>query len=386
MSRFFSLVACAVLLISLPAAAQTPNPIIEQYRAYTAALQRGDLAAAETAAAQAYQLSVARDGDGGRTAVLALNLATTRLLRGNANGAREPAALAERLSTTPDAGVDPLAAKLVLGRAELGSRETSASLGATGARRLREALAAADTRTDLSGEIYPAATALAAWYFAEGDFGDSKDAWRIAERTADSSNSDPELARAYTGIGIAAAIVMDTAGRRMRGAEVTEASLAINAALRGYERRVSVGSPNAPLNPLQSAYAQALAWRAALIARLRSEDIEIPDAISNNRTYEIGASPDGRQSCQMDFAQQPSIRFPDRMAHRAGVGSVIIHVRTDESGAVVHRQVVAAVGQGFVDSIDQINSDWRMVRRSGSPDNCRLSRSWFASVVFMIGS
>jgi tetratricopeptide (TPR) repeat protein len=386
MLRFLSLIVCAALLAAFPAVAQSSNPILEQYRAYAAALQSGDLATAETAAAQAYQISVARDGDGGRTAVLALNLATTRLLRGDATGAREPATHAERLSATPSAGIDPLTAKLVLGRAELGARETSPSLAAIGARRLREALAATEGRTDLNGEIYPAATALAAWYFSENNFDESKEAWRVAQRTADASNGDPQLARAYAGIGVTAAIVMSTAGRRMREGEVEEAANAIDTAIRVYERRVSVGPQGAPLNPLQNAYAQAMAWRAALIARLRSEDIEIPAPIAMNRTYEIGEAPDGRPSCLMDFAEQPSIRYPDRMAYRSGVGSVIVHIRTDEYGAVIHRQVVAAVGQRFVNSVDQIDSDWRMVRRAGSEDNCRLSRSWFASVVFMIGS
>jgi tetratricopeptide (TPR) repeat protein len=385
MLRFLSLIACAALLAAFPAAAQSSNPILEQYRAYAAALQSGDLATAETAAAQAYQLSVARDGDGGRTAVLALNLATTRLLRGDAAGAREPATHAERLSATPSAGIDPLTAKLVLGRAELGVREASPSRATSGARRLREALAAAEGRTDLNGEVYPAATALAAWYFSESDFDESRDAWRIAERTADASNSDPELARAYAGIGVTAAIVMGTAGRRMRDGEVAQATLAIDTAIRGYERRVSVGPQDAPLNPLQNAYAQAVAWRAALIAKLRSEEIDIPASIASNRTYEIGASPDSRPPCLMDFVEQPSIRYPDRMAYRNGVGSVVIHIRTDQYGAVIHRQVVAAVGQGFVNSIDQIDSNWRMIRRAGSAENCRLSRSWFASVVFMMG-
>jgi hypothetical protein len=68
-------------LVALPAAAQTPNPVVGHYRAYNAALERGDLATAETEARAALAASEMRDGDGGSTAVLALNLAHVLLQR-----------------------------------------------------------------------------------------------------------------------------------------------------------------------------------------------------------------------------------------------------------------------------------------------------------------
>ncbi|MBC7770712.1 MAG: hypothetical protein H7124_18160, partial [Phycisphaerales bacterium] len=117
MPRFVSWVI-AGLAFCAAAAAQTPNPVLEHYRAYGDALGRGDLIAAEAAAERAFSASQQRDGEGGRTAVLALNLATVRMLRQNHSGARAPAELALRLSAIAESGVDQLAAALVLGRAE----------------------------------------------------------------------------------------------------------------------------------------------------------------------------------------------------------------------------------------------------------------------------
>jgi hypothetical protein len=78
----FVAAAFAALLTVASATAQT-NPVLQHYRAYAAALERGDLATATTEAQAALAASEARDGDGGRTAVLSLNLATVQLWAGH---------------------------------------------------------------------------------------------------------------------------------------------------------------------------------------------------------------------------------------------------------------------------------------------------------------
>lgn len=116
-----------VALTGLAAAGQgetpPPNPVVEHYKAYTAALQRQDFATAETEAAAALEASVQAYGDEGRTAVLALNLADVRLVRGNLDAAVAPAqkalALAEARGSA--SGVDARLARLTLDRAQLHS-------------------------------------------------------------------------------------------------------------------------------------------------------------------------------------------------------------------------------------------------------------------------
>jgi predicted negative regulator of RcsB-dependent stress response len=109
--------AASVVFISAQTSA--PSELMTHYRAYRAAFEAGDLATAETEAAATLQASVARDGEGGRTGVLALNLAQVRLQRGRVAEAYAPALQAFTIaSARPDAGVDPLLARLVLGRSE----------------------------------------------------------------------------------------------------------------------------------------------------------------------------------------------------------------------------------------------------------------------------
>ncbi|HVV32463.1 MAG TPA: hypothetical protein VHC73_04470, partial [Vitreimonas sp.] len=85
------LLTALALVLSTTASHAQQETIGQHYHAYTAALQNGDLATAEREAAAALQLSEAQDGDGGHTAVLALNLATTRLSAGHGADALAPA-------------------------------------------------------------------------------------------------------------------------------------------------------------------------------------------------------------------------------------------------------------------------------------------------------
>ncbi|HYD86811.1 MAG TPA: hypothetical protein VEA80_05005 [Vitreimonas sp.] len=373
----------AALALAETAAAQAPNPVLEHYRAYRVALETGDLVAAEAAAERAYAASQQRDGEGGRTGVLALNLAAMRLLRENPDGARAPAALALRLAANPEAAVDPITAALVLGRAEIGAGAEERQLQSAGARRIRDLLSAAAERPELNGETYPAAVALGAWSFANDRFGDAAEAWTVAEHTSDGANADPQFARAYANIGITASLVMDAAGRLMRPREVERAATAISAAIRAYAPHVSEGS-HETLGPVHSAYAQALAWRAALSAKLRSDEMDIPDEIEGVPAREIGAPADARPPCHMRLAEQPRIRYPQRMQNQSGIGSVILHIRTDETGRVVTRRVAAAVGASFAQTVDDLESDWIMERGENSLPGCRAAVSIYQSVVFVI--
>jgi hypothetical protein len=134
--------------------APAADPVVSNFREYRAALERNDLAAAETAAATA--LTASEQAQGARTAALALNLANVRLALGDNRDALTPARTAHRLAaSSADAGVDPRLAALTLGRAELAANEPD------GGERLVRAIAAAEADPALGAAAYDAAVAPA---------------------------------------------------------------------------------------------------------------------------------------------------------------------------------------------------------------------------------
>ncbi len=209
--RLFQYVLLAACLIASPTAARTPSPIMVHYRAYAAALERGDLAVAETEAEAALAASEARDGDGGRTAVLALNLAQVRLDLGRPGDALAPAQRAFTLSEERGAAadIDPLMARLFLGRAELSRR------GAAGRERLEPALAEAAGVAQLWGHGYEAAAALAHWTMRENHLPVARAAWSSAIAFSQGDEPASVAARATALVGRGAVLtLMDDFGSR----------------------------------------------------------------------------------------------------------------------------------------------------------------------------
>ena len=175
MKRFLFAMALMAFLGSA-AAAQQANPVMDNYHAYMAALQRGDRAGAEAPAAAALEASQARDGEGGRTAVLAFNLARLRVTLAKYAEAIEPASIAVRLSQAQGAasGVDPVLAQIISGRAELGADRRNAGA------HLRTALVAANGRRDLDDDAYVAAVELGRWAYTSQYFDVMRTAYEAA--------------------------------------------------------------------------------------------------------------------------------------------------------------------------------------------------------------
>lgn len=373
----------AILVWTANAAAQSENPVRDHYRAFVAARERGDVVAAEAAAAAALAASEDRDGAGGSTAVLALNLAITRLQLGRAAAALDPAARAFSIaSANPSAGVDVLMAELVLGRAEIGADVANSRLAESGAARLRRLLPEAETRTELIGEAYPAALALGVWAFAVERFEEAEAAWTAVHRLANGSSGDPILARAYAQIGIAAALTMSSAGAEMEEADRLRAASALVEALNVYRPRVGEFNEDGTLTEVQRAFAQALAWRGALVAKLQSDGVEAPASIGGMSGFvEIGPPPDARPMCSYTRIDTPRLRYPSSLRSTGAVGSVIAHLRTNEAGVIVHREVVAAVGERFTVPIER-GSEWRI--EWVDTGVCRKQTSGFVTVLFVL--
>lgn len=376
----------AVIALGLaPAAAHQSNPVLEHYRAYRAAMDRGDTVAAEAEALQALAASERRDGDGGRTGVLALNLALVRLMNDHASDAVGPAARALRVAeTNVAAGVDLVMAQIVLARAELGAAREESGAARSAAQRLGDLLVQAEPRQDLRAEVYAGAAQLAAWQFARQRWRDAERSWSIAERVADGASGDPRWARGYAQIGIAASMLMTEGHTAMIRPDAQRAWDELVAAGDAFLPSLRQPFVDGQLTPPQFAFAQAFAWRAALNAKLTSDEVDIrrPPFQSG---YVLGSPASNPPYCEVSFATRVSLDYPDEAESHGGVGAVVLLLETNDKGEVVRREVVTAVGEAFAESIEDADGVWRIEAGEGSAPGCRLDMMWLQAVVFSFG-
>jgi len=390
MLRPAALAAGIVWASCLAASAQTPNPIVQHYRAYQAALDANDLAAAEREAAAALVASEARDGDGGRTAVLALNLASVRFLNNNAAGALEPGRRALSLSHSAgeaQSGVSPILAQLIVGRAELATGDASA------AERLSAALEAAQQARLAPEEIYDAASELGAWAFQHDRFGESRQAWSVAASYAEGSRFGAQFSRASSLTGGAAAMLMaDLQGRHTE--ELSEdvardAWQMLNEAVIAL-RPLAEMNTDGDVTLAQRSYAQSLAWRSILRAKLETHRQEVPayaeaqgdaDGFSE---VDVPATPTPLPRCLVRVVPRDnSTLFPSEALTDRRIGAVAVRFRINEDGRLEDIQSLAVIGgEDFGESVERRRSNWRVQRRDDSPSPCRMGMSVITPIAF----
>jgi len=386
--RFVVLALAVALAVGTSAAAQTPNPVLQHYRAYQAALEAGDLAAADRAGAAALEASEARDGAGGRTAVLAINLATLRLGADRRAEARGPAQRARALAGG-DSGVDPVMAELILGRAELASSDLEAGAA-------RVLAATANAGPDLAEPAYDAAADLGGVAFARTELAIAQQAWTEAVRIARIGTGDTWallLARAQVGLG-AAYTIQDRVefargapgGSRIqadRGAaedvSLTAHSV-LEAALVSVQPLSSRQGEGGAMTVAQQVHAEALVWLAALRARMQSRGEDVP-------VYDLDGlrlSRNGGVAC--DFTLDgPRPRLEEEELEAWGVASAVIGVAIDDAGRVEDAAVVAAVGgPRFTESLRSSLSNWRVRRLATSSPGCSMNAVGFIPVTFTL--
>lgn len=374
-----SLIGVSLLWASASGYAQDAapaDPVIANFREYRAALERGDTAAAETAAQAAYDASVAANGN--RTAVLALNLATLRLDLGKPAAAYEPAQKAHELATaSPDAGVDPLLAALTFGRAAL------AVDGMQAAPALVEALKQAERRGDLPTETYSAWVDLARQAFVRRDYEAAREAWAASARLAANAPDRVEFARGLARAGEGAAIFMQAiveGGGRPGdgGAEISrgaarDANEAFGEALRLLQTYTEDTDPSV-LTVGQAVYAQALAWHGALRAKLSLQGEELP----------AGVPPPAGGRCAVRLVAEPPPIYPSEALAESGVGAVVIRVTTDAEGQIVDRKIAATVPSGsFSDSVAAVAGQWRVEVAPDAAPGCRRDGTQYTPILFV---
>lgn len=377
-------------------AAQAPSdPVMTNYRAYRAAVEAGDVAAAETAGRAAWEASTARDPSGSRTGVLALNLAKAALANGHRNAAYLPAQQAFTLATGGQtAGLDPVLTRLVLGRAELSRDE-----GREGVARLTVALDEAQGHDALGADAYEAATDLGEWAFTEEHYRVAADAYEKAAAFANFAPGDHELAlgEARTMEGVAWIAVASARegveldrGLGMTGSSIRAVDLhdvygnAQAALVRAEEALYPLAAQPATEDGLtyaQRRYALARAWRSVINARLTSNDrtqLQEPEVVARVRL--AGSGP----ICPMRVIAEPMPRYPRGAAHQERYGAVVVRVLTTEAGAPRDVRVAASIPEQFQSSVERVAPQWRVERMADAPANCRVQPVIFSTIMFYI--
>lgn len=351
--------------------AQPPevDPVRAHFREYQAALERDDYAAAETEAAAALAASEAVGGP--RTAVLALNLANLRLDLGGGRDALTPARTAHALAGSPSSGVDPLAAALALGRAELAAGDEA------GVERLLEAFGPAAERPELAPTVHDAAVALGRWAGTTLDHVTARRAWETAAELAHTAD-DPALARARALIGVGVSIILAGAERdfyvqsRVK-ARTPDAEAAYDALLEA--QRVLVASAfaegSAEVTLHQATYARALAWQGVLRSMMRRRDEDVSDFDRHP------VVPEG--FCQMRGVAGPSVMRPaPKEIGGVDVGAVVVRIGLDASGRVTSSTLAADIPPGaFGETVMAVVDRWRFKKARHAPADCRTPSLYF---------
>jgi len=383
-----SVLLATFLLIcaAAPLASAQSNLVTQHYREYSAALYRGDLEAATSAARAALDASIARDGNGGLTAVLSLNLATAHLASGRTQDALLPAQQALDLAHAGARGVDPNMAQVILSRILLELEPTEARAAELGAVLLSD-----DAGALPSNEIYPAASQLGNWALANADYALARQAWALAAADASGDLIDERIGFGRARTREAVAIIMSEialrGSRRLDRNESLTAHSLLNDALLALNESRRVESPTGELTIAQRTYAETQAWMNTLEARVSADGYPVPDRSEGAQGDADGASElaplqaTARPRCLVRPVARPAPAYPDYDQ----IATVVLFVRINSEGQVIHHEIAASAGSSeFADAVERVASRWRMARRSDSAPGCRMESSLLIPVNFVV--
>lgn len=388
--------AIFVVLGVLALTAQAPaDPVMTNYRAYRAALQAGDLTAAETAGRAAWQAANASDPSGSRTGLLALNYAKVALANGHREAGHDAAQQAVTLATSaPSAGPDAQVASLVLGRTELVRGATEQDVGA-----LIDAVRAAHDRADLGSDALEAANDLGEWALNERHFQLAADSYDQAAMLSGSAQGDHDLARGQARMAQGVALValatssevdqwgrgLGVTGSNLRAADQGDFYRQAQAALVQAEEAVfplaMVRPAETGLTVAQRTYATARAWRTVINSRLSSDhQTRLPDPQVNLRMRIT----DPRPFCAIRVVEEPQARYPGGAAQQGEFGAVVTRMLINPDGSTRDVQVAAAVPERFGVPVRAVASRWRVERTADSPDDCQMLPVVFYPIMFYL--
>jgi TonB family protein len=391
--RFPKIAVLLVAILVAPAAAQqSANPVTAHYRAYRAALERGDLVTAETESTAALEAAQLDPHNVGRVAALALNAALVRLSAGHRTQALAPAQLAAALASNAQSNVDPMVVGIAVKRASL-------QLGDQSEAELLAALNTAQAHGGLDEYVYDGSSDLGLWATQQDDLTVAISAWELASRASPGDTDVAILSRADALIGRAIAMFrleMETdPGSRPRqsaplplsprgptgqaNVEVYRVLFEAASLLRPLALRAA---PDGSMTRAQIAYARAIAFLRADYSRLYSfnqaSNLE-PMSTSIRLPAHVGAN-----LCEVRPVARPMPTYPPAQELNSHVATVVVRFVIDGSGRVTDARVVTSVGgDTFEQSVAAVIGRWRVERASGSP-SCEMAMTLFVPINFVI--
>lgn len=380
MRHVFAGLVLSVGLVTAAAAQESADPVTAHYRGYLAAFERGDLATAETEAEAALAASEARDHDGGSTAVLALNLANTRIAQEDAAGALAPAQRAFALSEGGAPNIDRAYAGLILGRAELATGNEA------GATRLQTILTGADISRVPAEEVFPAAGQLARWGFAAQNYEVAEQASEVAARFSSGAEFGQWLGLGLAQTWRAMAMFMGDVGTTGRGrldlARAREIDRLLGEANAALLPAAAAWAPDQPLRADMRALTEAMALRAALTSKLRSDNMSISndDAIAY---VELGP-PIATEAphCELRVRGDFRLRAPIRVRSETYAGVAVI-LRLASEANVVSSAVVARVGDvEFAQQFEEALQAFTVSRVGSNAETCAMPQAILTQIAF----
>lgn len=390
--RIPTLAAALLVLLCGVARAQTEaNPVLTHYRAYTAAMQQQDFVAAEAAASAAVDASIARDGDGGRTDILLVNLADVRIQLDRPVDALAPAQRALRIaeSGAADSGVEPLLPRLYVGAAQLLQSDSGART-----RLLR------DVQDAVGREGYGPAGAmvgrrLAEFEMSQGRMPEAREAWTAALAHLPEGDENAIAARIEALIARGAVLAsmdeIDFRGNPEIGTNIERGPSGL--AERDYAEALRLVFPYASqvgdgsFASAQRLYAQALAWRLTLASHLSTYGWREPEEGSEFRslTLALGGNSD-LPVCRMAIDASPPPRYPMSAAMNYRVGVVVVRAVSNADGEITEIQPVAAVGGApFLNAVADVAQRWRLRRLDDYSDPCNKAAVRLTAIQFRVG-
>jgi|CXWL01.1.fsa_nt_gi hypothetical protein len=335
------LMACAWLS---PVALAQFDPVADAHNAYTQAWARGDIATAEAAASVALEASEARDGEGGRTAMLAANLAQARIDLGRHADARAPALrandIAERRGAS--AGVGLAYTRLLVAQSQLAEPAGEAAV--------RDALRQSE-EAGLRSETFSAAIGFGDWALRRERLDSALFAFETASRVADAQTNPVGRSRAYLGVGMARALrdrsstLRHQTGTRLVDIPDSGVDEAFIEALRLARPIAESDARTGRMSVAQTVFGSALAWAHARRKALNGRGWGDPYDTGDIRSLVVDLEPnDGLDACRGGLDPSPYPDYPSELLHRDGATAITARIVTDQSGAVTDARIVGAAG------------------------------------------
>ncbi len=347
------IIAASAALFALFASAAAQE-YLDAYKAYNAALERGDRAAAVDAAERAWRAAEKELGDDATTAVLAFNYLGL-IAYSDVSRAEEPARRVDELLSSFGDDLPADDARAIVAWAAYANSE----------KRTRDARAFRKSLIDIDRDNpTPSFDLTRAWMSLTSTLfraGNNRSAVAASERAEELLEAvEPEAARAKAEIYYfrsAARLLGDPSSRL--------------AAIRSHEdiefaRTLLPSQPS--LDDFDQLVVDAAAWDAALhaVARTRSFDIGSKYAADIPPIFKRSAE---RGACELNWDDRSPPDYPPKAGRRGYIGAVLIGFDVDEVG-VSRAKILAEVPSPYFGEAALIAVErWRL--KTPPPEKCR---------------